>query len=158
MSTHKSRHNNRELYNVFSRSSTLYDSQRLESTCWTMTVLSPYFIIGVPKTSRSLSSKIIFWSSFSERKKNALEAKFASSLWTMTESKTLIMVRSAILKIYHLERRHSSKFSLTPRYRPVVIWRILIGCNQLMNPPAHLVRANSNRHNDRACKTTSPPS
>lgn len=54
--------------------------------------------------------------------------------------------------------KYSSFWSLTPRYRPVVMCRILIGWYQLMNPPAHLVLASSRRHNERACDITDPPS
>lgn len=54
--------------------------------------------------------------------------------------------------------KHSSLFSLTPKYRPVVMCRIRIGWHQLMKPPDHLVRASSRRHKDRACDITEPPS
>ena len=58
----------------------------------------------------------------------------------------------------HLSTRYSSLFSFTPRYRPVVKCLILIGCNQLMKPPAHFVLANSSLHRDRAWLITLPPS
>lgn len=86
-----------------------------------------------------------------------------SSTFTTYFSKIFIFI-SLWLCLYYLPlltyflTRYSSLFSLTPKYRPVVRWRILIGWYQLMKPPAHLVLASSSRHSDLAWLITLPPS
>lgn len=59
---------------------TLYDNQRPVSKCCTITVESPYFMIGAPIISKSLSSRITFWSSFSCLRQNVVHDVVASSL------------------------------------------------------------------------------
>lgn len=61
-------------------------------------------------------------------------------------------------RLGYLQTKYNSLFSLTPKYLPVVRCLILMGWYQLMNPPAHLVLANSKRHNDLAWLITLPPS
>ena len=61
---------------------TLYETQRQVVACCMITVESPYLIIGVPITSRSLSSRTIFWSSFSCRNENVEVSIVASFLPT----------------------------------------------------------------------------
>ena len=59
---------------------TLYETQRQVVACCMMTVESPYLMIGVPITSRSLSSRTIFWSSFSCLSQNVEVSMVASFL------------------------------------------------------------------------------
>lgn len=61
---------------------TLYETQRQVVACCMITVESPYLMIGVPITSRSLSSRMIFWSSFSWRNQNVEVSVVASFLQT----------------------------------------------------------------------------